>query len=408
MSRSVGQAAPLSPWARRFVDGGFVLLALSLPLAVMTYRSLPLVLGVSAAFLVVGWGMTRSLRRPRDMVLVIALALFVVVAAMSLERMADPGDGFEVLFGHAALPVALGVMLASANPPPVGRRMALALPAGLALAAVLLVVELRSDLVLHRLVGANLNPSKMNQSAVVMTLWLWPAVVLTAGMVGQRIALALCGVVAAAVFLSESETAKLALVAGALAFGLFRWRTRWLFGVLAVGVTVFVLSQPLLPTLVDTVVPSSALDALQAGHARERLVIWRSFAAATAMEPMAGFGFDSSGSIGFGPLLERFPAELRTGIRDSHPHNMALQVWVELGLMGAFLVAVALGRIIRSAGGLEPSVAPAAAASIVGALVVAAVGYGAWQAWWLSSLAMLPVLLGVAAGGASQSTAGVA
>jgi hypothetical protein len=76
---------------------------------------------------------------------------------------------------------------------------------------------------------------------------------------------------------------------------------------------------------------------------------------------------------------------------------MALQVWVELGLRGAFLVAVALGRIIRAAGRLDASVTPAAAAAIVAALLVAAVGYGAWQAWWLSSLAMLPVLLKAAA-----------
>ncbi len=392
------QEGPGLPWASKAIGAGYALLALALPMAVMTYRSLPLLLGLAAACLVVGWGASRALRRPRDMVLVISLALFVVVAAMSLERMARPGDGFEVLFGHAALPVALGVMLACADPPAPGRRLALALAGGLAAAALLLLVELRTDLVLHRLTGANLNPSKMNQSAVTMVLWLWPILLIAAAALGRMAALGLAVLVAAAVFLSESETAKVALVAGALAFALFQWRKAWLFGVLAVGLTVFVLSQPLLPTFVDAILPEHALDALQGGHARERLVIWRSFAAATAMEPMAGFGFDSSGEIGFGPLLERFPEELRSGIRDSHPHNMALQVWVELGLMGAFLVAVALGRIIRAAGRLDASVTPAAAAAIVAALLVAAVGYGAWQAWWLSSLAMLPVLLKVAAG----------
>jgi O-antigen ligase len=391
------QEGPGLPWASRAIGAGYALLALALPMAVMTYRSLPLLLGLSAACLLVGWSLSRSLQRPRDMVLVISLALFVVVAAMSLERMARPGDGFEVLFGHAALPVALGVMLACADPPAPGRRVALALAGGLAAAALLLLVELRTDLVLHRLTGANLNPSKMNQSAVTMALWMWPILLLAAAALGRMAALGLAILVTVAVFLSESETAKLALAAGAIAFAVFQWRRPWLFGALAVAVTLLVLSQPLLPSLVDTILPEQALDALESAHARERLVIWRSFAAATAMEPMAGFGFDSSGEIGFGPLLERFPEELRTGIRDSHPHNMALQVWVELGLMGAFLVAVALGRIIRAAGRLDPSVTPAAAGAIVAALLVAAVGYGAWQAWWLSSLAMLPVLLGAAA-----------
>mgnify|MGYP001806592536 CR=1 FL=1 len=392
------QDGPGLPWASRVIGAGYALLALALPMAVMTYRSLPLLLGLAAACLVVGWGVSRSLRRPRDMVLAISLALFVVVAAMSLERMPRQGDGFEVLFGHAALPVALGVMLGCADPPAPGRRVAQMLAAGLAIAALLLLVELRTDLVLHRLTGANLNPSKMNQSAVTMVLWLWPILLLAAAALGSMAALGLAALVATAVFLSESETAKLALVTGALAFAVFQWRRPWLFGVLAVAVTVSVLSQPLLPAFVDAILPKHALDALEGAHARERLVIWRSYAAATAMEPMAGFGFDSSGEIGFGPLLERFPEELRSGIRDSHPHNMALQVWVELGLMGAFLVAVALGRIIRAAGRLDASVTPAAAAAIVAALLVAAVGYGAWQAWWLSSLAMLPVLLKAAAG----------
>lgn len=391
------QARALSPWAARLVGVGHGLLALALPLAVMTYRSLPLVLGIAAACLVVAFAIDRRLRRPRDMVLVIALALFVVVAAMSVERMAVRGEGFEVLFAHAALPVALGILLASADKPAVGRTVVLALAGGLALAAVLLIVELRTGLVLHRLVKANLNPAKMNQSAVAMTVWLWPLAVAAAVVVGRGAALALAALVAAAVFMSESETAKLGLLAGALAFAIFQWRRPWLFGALAVAVAVFILAQPMLPGFIMEVMPARMLEVLKAGHAQERLDIWRSFAAAVAMEPMAGFGFDSSGEIGFGPLLERFPPDLRTGIRDSHPHNMALQVWVELGLMGAFLVTVAVGRMIRAAGRLDPTVTPAAAASIVAALSVAAVGYGAWQAWWLSMLAILPVLLAAAA-----------
>jgi len=391
------EARALSPWAARLVGSGHALLALALPLAVMSYRSLPLVLGIAAVCLVVAFGIDRRLRRPRDMVLVIALALFVVVAAMSLERMPGAGAGFEVLFVHAGLPVALGLMLAAADKPAVGDRTALALTGGLAAAALLLIVELRSGLVLHRLVGANMNPAKMNQAAVTLTVWLWPVAIAAAAVLGRMAAVTLAALVAVAVFMSESETAKLGLLAGAFAFALFQWRRPWMFGALAAAVAVFILAQPLLPTFVIDVLPARLLDLLKAGHAQERLVIWRSFAAAVAMEPMAGFGFDSSGDIGFGPLLERFPPELRTGIRDSHPHNMALQVWVELGLMGAFLVTVAVGRMIRAAGRLDASVRPAAAAAIVGALAVAAVGYGAWQAWWLSMLAMLPVLLAAAA-----------
>ncbi len=277
------------------------------------------------------------------------------------------------------------------------RGLSLALAAGLAFAAGLLIFEMLTDLFLHRLARANLNPSKMNQSAVVMVLWLWPCLLLAARSAGRSAAAGLAAIVTVAVFMSDSETAKLALLVGALGFGLFLTGWRWLIPALAVLVALFVLVQPVVPALVDALVPQSVLDAARAGHANERLTIWRSFSAAAAMEPMAGFGFDSSGDIGFGPLLERFPEALRVGIRDSHPHNMGLQVWVELGLMGAFLLTVALGRMVRAAGRWPAPVPAAAAASILVALVVAAVGYGAWQAWWLATLAMLPVLLNVAA-----------
>ncbi|MHB2168644.1 O-antigen ligase family protein [Alsobacter sp. R-9] len=380
-------------WQERVLLAGFGLLAAALPLAVMTFRSLPLVCGLAAACLLAAWAMAGALRRPRDLVMVAALVLLLLVAGLSIEHTPVPREAIEVLLAHAALPIAVALVLASADPPPAPRKAALVLVCGLALAAVLLIVELRTGLLLHRLFRANLNPSKMNQSAVVMALWLWPTLVLARATVGRNGTAALTLLVGVAVFMSESETAKLALVCGAAAFVLFMTGWRWLIPALAVAVALFMLVQPFIPAIVDEVLPAAALDAMKEGHARERLLIWRAFSAATALQPMTGFGFDSSGEIGAGPLLQRVPEALRDGIRDSHPHNMGLQVWVELGLMGAFLVAVALGRMVRAAGRLDPAVVPAAAAAIVTAVVVAAVGYGAWQAWWLSALGMLPVWL---------------
>ncbi|WP_293868538.1 O-antigen ligase family protein [uncultured Alsobacter sp.] len=393
---SLGQVRATPARSDRMALVAFTILALALPVAMMTYRSLPLLMAVAAALFLLasrsqGHGAWRT-----DRILTVATAAFFAVAAVTLAWTPEKPEAAEVLAVHVGLPVLLGLWLAGQPRPAVGGAWLVLLPAGLMLAAVILFVEMRTGLVLHRLARANLNPSKMNQATVVAVLWLWPVALIAARTLGRVAAGVLVAAVALAVFASESETAKLALIVGLAAGLVFLLRWRWLVAALAVAVALFVMMQPFWPTILDNVLSQSALDALQQGHARERLVIWRSFAAAVGMKPIFGFGFDSSGTIGFGPLLSLFPEALRVGIRDSHPHNMALQIWVELGVVGAALAAFALARATLLMGRHTPSARAAAAACIGSALLVAAVGYGAWQAWWVTALAMLPVLLKLA------------
>ena len=392
----IGQARATSAPSDRAALIGFVLLVLALPVAMMTYRSLPLAMAAAAACFLVGHRNEAGLAWRTDRLLTAAVAALFIVAAVTLAWTPEKREAAEVLVFHVGLPVLLGLWLAGLPRPRISPALIVLLPAGLLLAAVILYVEMRTGLVLHRLVRANLNPSKMNQATVVAVLWLWPIALMAARTAGRIAAAVLIVGVALAVFASESETAKLALLVGLAAGLVFLLRWRWLVTALAFAIVLFVMMQPFWPTILDNVLSQSALDALQQGHARERLVIWRSFAAAVGMRPILGFGFDSSGTIGFGPLLELFPEALRVGIRDSHPHNMALQVWVELGVVGAALAALALARATLLTARHSPLARAASAACIGSALLVAAVGYGAWQAWWVTALAMIPVLLKLA------------
>jgi O-antigen ligase len=71
-----------------------------------------------------------------------------------------------------------------------------------------------------------------------------------------------------------------------------------------------------------------------------------------------------------------------------HPHNNAIQLWLELGLPGALigvaLIAVLLRRL--AAPDLEPGVRTVALAALAAALVIACLSYGLWQGWWLGAL----------------------
>src|SRR5690606_39588022 len=103
----------------------------------------------------------------------------------------------------------------------------------------------------------------------------------------------------------------------------------------------------------------------------DRVGYWGRAADLTASEPILGWGLDASRM--FSP-----------GIR-LHPHDAALQVWLELGLVGAFAAAIVWGmtfaRIARPRPGL---VAGAQAAAATAYFVIGAVSFGVWQGWWLA------------------------
>ena len=102
----------------------------------------------------------------------------------------------------------------------------------------------------------------------------------------------------------------------------------------------------------------------------QRLGYWRKAVDWIWARPLPGWGLDASRA--FGP-----------GIR-LHPHNSALQIWMELGLIGAVAAAIVWAAIFT--GLSRPARSPAAAASVAAAaayLVFGAVSFGVWQEWWL-------------------------
>lgn len=118
-----------------------------------------------------------------------------------------------------------------------------------------------------------------------------------------------------------------------------------------------------------------------------RAAIW-SFAAERILEkPAFGWGMHASrtmpeGKIQFAPGAELLPL---------HPHNAALQIWLELGLIGAIAAAaamLALGRRIKG----DRATRAALAGTLLAAFAVGSVGYGIWQGWWMGALWILIAL----------------
>ena len=103
----------------------------------------------------------------------------------------------------------------------------------------------------------------------------------------------------------------------------------------------------------------------------QRLGYWRKAVEWIWARPLPGWGLDASRAFGPGIQL--------------HPHNAPLQVWMELGLIGAVAAAIVWASIFS--GLSRPVRTPAAAAAAAAAtayLVFGAVSFGVWQEWWLA------------------------
>jgi O-antigen ligase len=120
-----------------------------------------------------------------------------------------------------------------------------------------------------------------------------------------------------------------------------------------------------------------------------RLGVWRFAANRAAEHPWRGWGIDASRAFG-----DAIPL---------HPHDSALQVWLELGLPGALLITALWLGLLRRAACLSGRAGPAGAtAAMTAYLTIGSVSFGVWQPWWLA-VGVLAVIGSIIAARAQRS-----
>ena len=87
----------------------------------------------------------------------------------------------------------------------------------------------------------------------------------------------------------------------------------------------------------------------------------------------------------------------------AHPHNYALQAWLELGIVGLLLFVWLLASLLRAIQALDRKWRFYAMAAFFCALCGGAFSYNAWRGWWLGMLCMLVWLFVLFARKASAS-----
>lgn len=280
------------------------------------------------------------------------------------------------------------------------RRLAFLLLIGMMLGIAMVAIELGTAGGLSSLVSDRAyRPTQLNQASISFALLVLPASALLISL-GQAILATLLAAATAVTVYALAGTAAKVVMLGGVAMGLLFYRARPVIAGVALAISVVaIIAAPLtfarlerLPGL------GEAADSfkISAGH---RLLIWSFAGDRIAERPLAGWGLDASRAIPGGDEPIR-PGEPWMPL---HPHNAALQVWLELGAPGAVLFALLVALVWGAFARIEWP--PLFAAAAGGTLTIAFVGcfatYGVWQEWWLGTLSFslfLVLVMGRVAG----------
>lgn len=374
--------------APRLYDAGAVALALVAPAMALANRSSPLVIGIAALLFLAGAIAEHSgraaslligpLRSPLGLAALAFLGWCLVSLAWS---------PFPVLWGRVLsefLPTLVAAAILARLAP--GRLPSWAPPLGaglLAAACLYMAGSLALGLAPQAWLGQRVALFMFNRPLLTVLLLAGPLAAFLA-LRGRRLAtLLLLALAALAILRSISGAATLGLLAGAVMFGIGRFAPR--AAALALAALILGLAFALAPVegdLLHRLMPEAAHERLTQSSSRARVAIAQSFGAAVAQAPWIGSGYGMGLRFAEVPAAQALEPEMRAMLAVGHPHNTFLQIWSELGVVGAGLAALVAFLALRAAAAL-PRLLFATALGLTGAAVaVMFVEHGAWQGWW--------------------------
>ena len=244
-----------------------------------------------------------------------------------------------------------------------------------------------------------MNLFHLNRGASVITLMVWVTVMPVWRRFGGLVAAALVLISAYAIFALQPGTPFLAIVAGASVFVLGWYLPRLVLAILLVAIVGTLLMVPFLTALEPVLTSFIYGFGLSEFSLHHRIAIWQFASEHTVARPLAGWGLDSSRLIGEGQLVTVDDAP-NVRFRDVdvlplHPHNALLQAWLELGIVGAAMLAGLFATVLLAIARYVPGRLDRAAAyaTFTAAFLTAQMSFGIWQGWWISTLALVAVLI---------------
>lgn len=378
-----------------------VVAGVTAPLAVIAPRGLAIALPLAAV--IASFAMWRSGRialPPRPLLAVVAA--FLAWAGASVTWAVHPELVWREWAQIAGVALAGLVLLGVARDLDAEsrRRVGTALVVGVVAALGLLALEWASGLLSERSLGARLVPHQpfyptvFNRGVATIALLVWPAAYVLYTRGAAAAAAVLLAASLAIITQFESMAAGAGLVAGGAVAACAALRARVTAIALAAALVAGTAAAPLLPQTSPAEALAARRDVSMSIY--HRVHIWRFTAVAIRERPALGWGLNASRDMP-GGSDEAIGIALNLPL---HPHNAVLQWWLELGAVGAGLGGALLLLAVFGAARLSPPAPAMGLALVACGAVMVMVGYGIWQAWWMSALWLAAILAASVAGDA--------
>ena len=199
------------------------------------------------------------------------------------------------------------------------------------------------------------------------------------------------------VFRFSSSTALIAIITAGIGISIARFHRKFAsllvastFIILIVGAPFFVHQFTASKNVKE--IGQQSYDLKLPNSATSRLIIWQFTTQKIFEKPFLGWGMNTARKIPRGG--EKYTLKVNTPeskkivlFKESflplHPHNAALQIWLELGATGAVIVAVFGWLFIRKLENLHTD--PSVFGVVISLLVFSFISFGIWQSWWIAT-----------------------
>jgi exopolysaccharide production protein ExoQ len=358
---------------------------LFLPILVLVPHGVAPLVSIAGA-LAIGLVLPNGIAAFRRLQLPMALlGALVVWATVSAAWSVDPTHSLIIaarLFGLFAAGFALTAATDALASP---RRLLICFYTGVAVALVLAPLQFATDGLLTRpFFTRGFYAPQLNQATDTLAILVLPA---SATLVYHRragLGLVLATAALTIIYGLVGTAAKLSLSVGILVAPLLYLAPRNIGRAAAILSVLIIITAPLSFARIarlQGVTETSEGVKFSAWH---RVMIWSFAGDRIAERPLSGWGLDASRAI---PGADEPVYEGRVWL-PLHPHNAAIQLWLELGVPGAALFALVVAWLWLSlaASSWPRLFAASAGASLVTAFVAAIGAYGIWQEWWIGTL----------------------
>jgi len=232
-----------------------------------------------------------------------------------------------------------------------------------------------------------------NRAMVVLSLMLWPLLYAAQSFVSREdvrryVILLLIPLTFLVSLLTDSQTSGMAIFLGSLLFLFARGFPRAANRFVAYGGAFLILTLPCLILILRYFDPTIRFD-WSAASSGARLEIWYAVADHAMRSPLIGHGLDAARFVSsWGMAHYHYPFETIL-----HPHNGVLQIWYELGLLGAAFAAGIWLAVTRRVGDI-PAREVAVSLTLLSVIaLVSTISHGLWQSWWIAAVALSPALI---------------